>query len=48
MDEFYIIYNSINNLEIPYGNYNIKIKSIIAEFMNGIKKENYFIQKIIF
>ena len=42
MDEFYIIFNSNNGLEIPYGNYTIKINSIIAEFVNRNKKRELF------
>ena len=42
MDEFYIIFNSNNGLELPYGNYTIKINSIIAEFVNRNKKRELF------
>ena len=45
MDEFYIIFNSNNGLEIPYGNYTIKINSIIAEFVNRNKKRELFHKK---
>ena len=45
MDEFYIIFNSNNGLELPYGNYTIKINSIIAEFVNRNKKRELFHKK---
>ena len=48
MNEFYIIFNSINDFQIPYGNYAIKIKSIFGEFVNENKKIELFHTKNYF
>ena len=47
MDEFNIIYDPIENLELPFGKYTVKIKSILTEFeKENIKRELFHTKSI--